>query len=66
VLEVSVREDDCRIRKDDAAQNMAALRRLALNLLGQEMSAQVGIKNKRCRAGWDSDYLEKVLLGAGS
>jgi predicted transposase YbfD/YdcC len=66
VLDVSFREDDCRIRKDNAAQNMAALRRLALNLLGQEKSAGVGVKNKRCRAGWDSDYLERVLLTGDS
>ncbi len=66
VLDVSFREDACRIRKDNAAQNMAALRRLALNLLGQESGAKVGIKNKRHRAGWDSDYLETVLVGSST
>lgn len=43
---------------------MAGLRRLALNLLGQETSARVGTKNKRHRAGWDNDYLEQVLVGS--
>jgi predicted transposase YbfD/YdcC len=66
VLDVSFREDDCRIRKDNAAQNMAGLRRLALNLLGQETSVKVGVKTKRHRAGWDNDYLEQVLIGSAA
>ena len=64
VLAVSFREGDCRVRKDNAAQNRAGLRRLALNLLGQETGAKVGVKTKRQRAGWDSDYLETVLVGS--
>jgi predicted transposase YbfD/YdcC len=61
VLDVSFREDDCRVRLGHAAQNLATTRHLSLNLLRQERTARVGIKNKRLRAGWDTDYLEKVL-----
>jgi len=42
---------------------MAILRRLALNLLKQEKTSSVGVKNRRLRAGWDPDYLLKVLQG---
>ena len=66
VLDVSFREDDCRIGRDDASQNMAGVRRLALNLLGQETSVTVGVKNKRHRAGWDNDYLQQVLVGSAA
>jgi predicted transposase YbfD/YdcC len=61
LLDVVFREDDCRVRKDHAPQNLARLRHLALNLLRQEKSAKVGVKARRLRAAWDLAYLEKVL-----
>jgi predicted transposase YbfD/YdcC len=61
VLDIAFREDESRIRKDHAPQNMALLRHFALNLLKQETSAQVGIAAKRKMAGWDNNYLLKVV-----
>jgi predicted transposase YbfD/YdcC len=61
VLDVAFREDDCRVRKDNAAQNFAMLRHVALNLLKQENSVRIGIKAKRLKAGWNEDYLLKIL-----
>ncbi len=61
VLDVSFREDDCRVRLGNAPQNLATVRHISLNLLRQERSLQVGIKNKRLRAGWDPHYLERIL-----
>jgi predicted transposase YbfD/YdcC len=63
VLDVAFREDDCRVRKGNAAQNLAMLRHIALNLLRQEKSAKCGIQTKRLKAGWDEQYLLKVLTG---
>jgi len=48
----------------DADANMAALRRLALGLLKNDVSKKVGIKNKRLVAAWNIDYLQQVLFGA--
>lgn len=62
-LDVAFREDDSRIRQGKGPENMALLRHIALNLLKQEPSAKTGIHNKRLRAGWDHDYLLKVLHG---
>lgn len=61
VLDIAFREDESRIRKDHAPQNMAVLRHMALNLLKQDTSIRVGIAAKRKMAGWDNDYLLKVL-----
>ena len=63
VLDIAFREDECRVRKDHSAQNLAILRHIALNLLKQEKTARIGIKNKRLRAGWDEQYLLRVLAG---
>jgi hypothetical protein len=61
VLDVGFREDDCRIRKDTAPQNFAILRHISLNFFNQEKTSKTGVKNKRLRAGWDDDYLTKIL-----
>ncbi len=61
ILDIAFREDDCRIRKDHAAENFAVLRKLALNLIKQEKSAKGGVKAKRLLCGWDSDYFATVL-----
>jgi len=60
-LDVAFGEDDSRIRSGHAPENMTLIRKIALNLLSQETSAQVGKKAKRLKAGWDNDYLFKVL-----
>jgi predicted transposase YbfD/YdcC len=61
LLDVAFHEDDCRVRIGHAAQNLAILRHIALNLLKQEKTAKGGIKAKRLRAAWNQDYLLKVL-----
>ena len=61
VLDVAFREDDCRVRKEHAPQNLATLRRLAMNLLRREPTAKVGVKTRRLKAAWDLTYLERVL-----
>jgi predicted transposase YbfD/YdcC len=60
-LDVSFGEDACRVRVGDGAQNLAILRRIALNLLKQEKTAKASLNNKRLRAAWNTDYLQTVL-----
>ncbi len=62
VLDVAFREDESRVRKGHAPENLAILRHIALNLLRAEKTKKVGIKNKRLTAGWSSDYLAKILF----
>ena len=61
VLDMSFNEDDCRIRCGDGAQNFAILRRIALNLVKLEKSDKSSVRLKRLRAGWSTDYLQKLL-----
>jgi predicted transposase YbfD/YdcC len=61
VLDMAFREDECRVRKGHGAENLARLRHFALNLLKQDKTAKIGVKNKRLRAGWDHDYLLRLL-----
>ncbi len=53
VLDLAFREDESRLRKGHSAQNFAILRRIALNLLKQDKTTKLGIKNKRLKAAWD-------------
>jgi predicted transposase YbfD/YdcC len=61
ILDVALKEDDCRIRKDNAPQNFAVLRQIAVNLLGKENRLKRGIKNKQFLAAMDNKYLARVL-----
>lgn len=63
VLDVAFNEDKCRIRKDNAAENFALLRHIAINLLKQETTKKRGIRGKMKNCGWDTNYMMKVLLG---
>ena len=62
-LDVSFREDDCRVRQGYASENFAVIRHIAMNLLKKEKSFKGGLKAKRLRAGWVQDYLIKILGG---
>jgi hypothetical protein len=46
MLDIAFNEDNARIRKDHAPENLALIQHIALNLLRQDASAKVGIKVK--------------------
>lgn len=60
-LDISFREDHCRVRKDHAPENFGILRHMATNLLKRENSLKGGMQTKRLKAAWDHNYLLKVL-----
>jgi len=60
VLDVVFREDDSRVREQQAVQNWALLRKIALNLLAQD-TAKISLKAKRKKAAWNNDYMVQLL-----
>lgn len=60
-LDIAFNEDQSRMRKGYAAENMNILRHMCLNMLKQEKTCKMGIKGKRKKCGWNHEYLIKVL-----
>lgn len=62
-LDVSFREDQCRVRIQRAAENFALLRRMALHILKQDKTQNKSINRKRWLAAMRPDYLSLLLEG---
>ena len=68
-LDVSMREDECRLRVHHGAENFSRLRRIALNKLkrweikkpnGKILKAGIRLKQQSC--GWSRKFLLEALL----
>jgi predicted transposase YbfD/YdcC len=64
VLDLSFREDESRLHKGHGQENMALIRRLSASLLHNEPTCNAGVACKRKCAGWDDDYMLKVLAAS--
>ena len=62
ILDVSLGEDGNRTRNKVAAENLAVVRKIALNLVKQDKKNKFGVKAKLKLAGWDQKYLEDLLF----
>ena len=60
-LDVTFREDDCRARKGYAAENIATLRKLALQII-QKQPDKLSLKKRRLKAAYDMCYLKRLLI----
>jgi len=65
LMDVVFREDLARLRSDSAPAHMAIVRHSAMNLLSRAGPA-TSFESRRTKAGWDVDYLERVIRGAAS
>lgn len=61
VLDMAFREDASRVRVGHAAENLALLRRMALNVIRLDRHRPGSVHTKRLKAGWDQDYLLHLL-----
>ena len=60
VLDMTFDEDRARNRKDNGPQNLAILRKLALNMLKRARPG-ISIRRKRKRSGWSNDFARTIL-----
>ncbi len=60
VMDLTFKEDQMRTRKGDSAQNLIALRNIALNILKKDLS-KGSLRQKRYRAALDDAFLLKLL-----
>ncbi|MBS3933988.1 MAG: ISAs1 family transposase, partial [Truepera sp.] len=61
VLDVAFDEDASRAHLENAQASWVALRHLAVSLLKRDKTVKAGVEAKRLRAGWDRNYLLKLL-----
>lgn len=59
-LDVTFKEDLCQVRSGHADENLATLRKMALNLL-KKNKYKASMKRKRQKAGWNNDFLLQIL-----
>jgi len=62
VLDVTFTEDASRIRKRQAPQTSAMLRRLVVSILSSDTSLKDSLRGKRYQASLSTDVLERILL----
>lgn len=61
ILDVQLREDDCRLGLGHGPHNLAILRRIVLNLVKQDKATKTSIRRKLNRLSWSPDYLEQLF-----
>lgn len=60
VLDVVFDEDRARNRKDHGPENLATLRKLALNILNRARR-NISVRRKRKRSGWSDEFARSIL-----
>ena len=63
VLDVTFREDQCRIRAGNAAENLSVMRHLVMNLMRTAPGKKRSMAKRRQLCGWNREFLLSVLLG---
>ncbi|WP_114026353.1 ISAs1 family transposase, partial [Shigella sonnei] len=64
-LDVVMNEDDCKIRRGNAAELFSGIRHIAINVLTNDKVFKAGLRRKMRKAAMDRNYLASVLAGSG-
>ena len=60
-MDVVFREDFCRLRTGNGAENMNIIRKIAINKMKADQSCKSIMKVKKKRCAWDDNYASKIL-----
>ena len=63
IARLTLSEDDSRVRDRTAARNLALLRKIALNIVGRDVTSKASVRARRKRAAWNDAYMLKLLIG---
>jgi predicted transposase YbfD/YdcC len=61
VLDVLFKEDYCRVRTGNGAENLTTIRKIALNTFKMDQTESCSLKRKRKRAAWDDNYALMII-----
>ena len=62
-MDMVFRDDECRVRTDQAPANFTTLKHMAHNLI-RKAPGKDSLRLKRKTAGWDDDFLERLVLSS--
>jgi len=60
VMDMVFRDDECRVRTDNAPANFTTIKHIALNLI-RRAPGKDSLRHKRKVAAWDDDYLATII-----
>ena len=60
-MDMTFRDDECRVRTDHAPANLAAIRHMAQNLI-RRAPGKESLRLRRKAAAWDEDYLASLIV----
>jgi predicted transposase YbfD/YdcC len=61
VMDMTFRDDECRVRTDHAPANLAVIRHMAQNLI-RRVPGKESLRLRRKAAAWDDDYLARLVV----
>jgi hypothetical protein len=60
-MDMTFREDECRIRTEHAPANFTTLKHMAHNLIRKSAKDKDSLRLKRKTAAWDDDFLASLV-----
>ncbi len=63
VLDMNFRKDESRIRKGHAAENLAIIRKIVLNIIKLNKPKELSFRKAKLKSSWDIDFALQTVFG---